>query len=207
MLHYLASFSPCGTSCTLFQHTHLQCKFYTFLWRWVKKEFICFEFQYISVGWGPRGEITLKFPLRVHLCVWLDVFAPVCICQTGAAAVTATSSSSRGNTSTSVEWEGQLHRSAAQATFLLRLSQLIAINYSSILESEINLQIFQWSYLTQYHLIVWRGGYWFAVTSGQWPPFFLLKAPSLCWLQSTTCHWIQFDLWTLARNSYPESGG
>ena len=88
-------------------------------------------------------DITLKFPLRVHLCVWLDVFAPVCICQTGAAAVAATSSSSRGNTSTSVEWEGQLHRSAAQATFLLRLSQLVAINYSSILESEISIQIFQ----------------------------------------------------------------
>ena len=94
------------------------------------------------MGWGPRGEITLKFPLRVHLCVWLDVFAPVCICQTGAAAVTATSSSSRGNTSTSVEWEGQLHRSAAQATFLLRLSQLVAINYSSVLESEISIHIF-----------------------------------------------------------------
>ena len=193
--------------CLLFSSTRISRPNFThFFGVELKERLHLFWISIYQAVWGP-GEKLLQFHLRVHLYVWLDIFAPVCIYQTGAAGVAATSSSSRGNTSTSVEWEGQLHRSAAQATFLLRLSQLIAINYSSILESEINLQIFQWSYLTQYHLIVWRGGYWFAVTSGQWPPFFLLKAPSLCWLQSTTCHLIQFDLWSLARGSYPYSDG
>ena len=130
--------------------------------------------------WGPGEILHFDFLCECTSAFgWMSLRLFVFVRQEQQS-VAATSSSSRGNTSTSVEWEGQLHRSAAQATFLLRLSQLIAINYSSILESEINLQIFQWSYLTQYHLIVWRGGYWFAVAAGQWPPFFLQKAPSLC---------------------------
>lgn len=193
MLHYLASFILVEHR-LLFSSTHIcSANFTHFFGVELKKRLHLFWISIYHAVWA-RGEITLKFPLRVHLYVWLDVFAPICFCQTGAAAAAATSSSSRGNTSTSVEWEGQLHRSAAQATFLLRLSQLVAINYSSILESEISLQIFQQNYPTQHDLIFWRCGYWFDVAAGQWPPFFLQKAPSLCWLQSTTYHWIQFDL-------------
>ena len=93
-------------------------------------------------GGAPGEKLHLNF-----LCVYTSVFGWMSLrlfvfVRQEQQSVAATSSSSRGNTSTSVEWEGQLHRSAAQATFLLRLSQLVAINNSSILESEISIHIF-----------------------------------------------------------------